>query len=158
MNQLSVITDNVAELLVKILEFTHLRQKVLIHNVHNLNNLDFLPKDLPVEEFCNVLNRALAEHIQHRRLLLQDTDNVTFHENGVAEITPLVDEEAKTLLRANPDQYIELQLAKLLENSLNYKLAAELLRQKQGAIPALDKLTTEKTKNWKAQLKDIPIE
>jgi flagellar basal body rod protein FlgB len=158
MNQLSVITDNVAELLVKILEFTHLRQRVLIHNVHNLNNLDFLPKDLPVEEFCNVLNRALAEHIQYHRLLLQDTDNVTFRENGMTEITPLVDEEAKTLLRANPDQYIELQLAKLLENSLNYKLAAELLRQKQVVIPALDKLTNEKTKAWKAQLKDIPIE
>jgi flagellar basal body rod protein FlgB len=155
MKQLSIITDSVAELLVKILEFTRLRQKILIHNVHNLNKPDFVPKDLPVDEFCSVLNRALVEHIQHRRLLFQDTENVTFGENSLMEVTPLRDEKAEVLLPARPDQYIELQISKLLENSLNYKLAAELLRHAQGPIsePAVSKAMA-----GKAQLKNIPIE
>jgi hypothetical protein len=71
------------------------------------------------------------------------------------EVTPLRDEKAEVLLPARPDQYIELQISKLLENSLNYKLAAELLRHAQGPIsePAVGKAMA-----GKAQLKNIPIE
>ena len=39
------------------------------------------------------------------------------------------------LLEEDRDEYFERQINKLWENSLNQKLAAELLRQKRGTIP-----------------------
>jgi len=158
MNPLSIVTDNIAELLVKIIEFTQIRQKILNRNVHGLKNPGFVPKDLPVQEFCDLLNCAVAEHIQRRRLLMRDTDNIRFGENGSMEVTPAVDEFAKALLQRNQDEYLELQIDKLLENSLNQKLAAELLRQKQGRIPIFEKLAIKKGKKGKIQLEDVSIE
>jgi hypothetical protein len=46
----------------------------------------------------------------------------------------LVDESARQLLEEDQDEYIESQINKLFENSLNQRVAAELLRQKQGTI------------------------
>jgi hypothetical protein len=46
-----------------------------------------------------------------------------------------MDEPGKELLEDDPEGYLKRQIGKLWENSLNQKVAAELLRQKQGAIP-----------------------
>ena len=51
MNLSSLITDNVTELLVKILEFTHARQKILTRNMNNIHNPGFVPTDLAVDDF-----------------------------------------------------------------------------------------------------------
>lgn len=134
MNLSSLVTDNITELLVKILEFTHTRQKILTRNLNNIHSPGFVPKDLAVEDFCDLLNNAIDEHIANRRLVLQDTDSIKFGVSGNFEVKPIVDKHAQELLEVNPDEYLELQINKLSENSLNQRLAAELLRQKQGAI------------------------
>ena len=128
----SLITDNVTELLVKIIEFTRTRQKILARNIRNINRLGFVPKDLAAEEFSDLLNSAIDEHIANRRLLLRDTDNVKFGIDGCFEMKPIVDKYAKDLLDEDRDEYIELQKNKLLENTLNQRVAAELLKRKQG--------------------------
>jgi len=158
MDTLSLVTDNITDLLVKILEFTRLRQKTLTRNIHNLGKRDFLPEDLPVQEFSNVVNRALAEHIQHRRLLLRDTQNIRFGEDGKMDIAPITDELAKTLLQENQDEYLELQIDKLLENSLNQKLAAQLLKHKQATITTVSGPFIKRQDKEKNQLKDMPME
>ena len=86
-----------------------------------------------------------AEHLQHQRLLFSDTENIRFGKNGRMQITPLPDEHAKTLLQNNRDEYTELQVAKLLENSLNRKVARELLRLKCGIDTPLTGLPTNET-------------
>ena len=63
--------------------------------------------------------------------MLCDTDNIKFGEAGTIEARPAVDKYAKRLLEEDPEQYLELQTNKLLENSLNQRIAAELLRQRQ---------------------------
>lgn len=138
MNLSSLITDNITELLVKILEFTHARQKILTRNMNNIHNPGFVPKDLAVDEFCDLLNDAIDEHIANRRLVLQDTESIKFGLSGSFEVKPVVDKCAKDLLEENPDKYLKLQINKLLENSLNQRLAAELLRHKQGAISTFE--------------------
>ena len=50
---------------------------------------------------------------------------------------PVVDEPARRLLEANANEYLELQLKKLSENAINQKVAAELLKQKQGMLSIL---------------------
>jgi flagellar basal body rod protein FlgB len=134
MNLPPIVTDNVSEVLVKIIEFTQFRQKVLTRNINNLNKDDYIPKDVAVDEFSNLLNEALSEHIRTQRLLLRDTENIKFGTEGTFEAKPIIDEYSLELLDGSRDKYLEHQINKLLENSLNQRVAAELLKQKQGMV------------------------
>ena len=132
MNLTSLVTDNITDLLVKIVKFTQLRQKTLTNNINNINQHGFTPKDLEVDKFSSLLDTAINEHIQNQRLVLCDTENIKFSTSGNFEIEPIIDEHAKQLFESNRDQYLELQINKLLENSLNQKVAAQLLQQKKA--------------------------
>jgi len=132
MNLTSLITDNITELLIKIVKFTQSRQKILVQNIINLHSPGFVPRELEVDEFSNVLNNAIDEHIQNQRLVLCDTDSIKFRA-GEIELSPIIDEHGARLLEDDKDKYIEWQIDKLWENSLSQKVAAELLRQKVEA-------------------------
>ncbi len=134
MNLTSLLTDNITEILIKIVKFTQSRQKILIQNIINIHNPGFVPKELEVDEFSNVLNNAIDEHVQSQRLVLCDTENIKFRAAGDLELRPIVDRHGERLLEENLDEYIEWQIDKLWENSLSQKVAAELLRQKEGAV------------------------
>ncbi|MBL7189207.1 MAG: hypothetical protein ISS70_23005 [Phycisphaerae bacterium] len=134
MNLTSLITDNITEILIKIVKFTQSRQKILIQNIINIHNPGFVPKELEVDEFSNVLNNAIDEHVQNQRLVLCDTENIKFHATGDLELKTIIDERGERLLEENRDEYIEWQIDKLWENSLSQKVAAELLRQKEGTV------------------------
>jgi len=136
MNLTSLITDNISEILKKIIEFTQARQKILARNITNLNMPGFIPKELEVSEFSDLLHYAIDEHIKSQRLILQDSENIKFGLSGSFMAKPVNDEISKELLVENRDEYIELQINKLWENSLNQKMAAELLKQKQNIIPS----------------------
>ncbi len=132
MSLTSLITDNITELLVKIIEFTNSRQKILTRNIKDVHSFGFVPKDLAVDEFSDSMDQAVDEHIANRRLVLCDTENIKFGVSGGFEAKPVVDKYAKELLEEDRDEYIEMQISKLLENSLNQRVAAELLMQKTG--------------------------
>ncbi len=134
MNLPLMITDNITELLVKIIEFTQIRQKILTRNINNVRSPGFVPKDLDVDEFRELLNSAIDEHARSQRLLLRATESIKFGTNGSFKVKPVADKYAKELLEENRDEYLKLQMDKLVENSLNQKVAAELLKQKQGMI------------------------
>jgi len=134
MNLMSLITDNITEILIKIVKFTQIRQKILIQNIINFQNPGFIPKELEVYEFTDVLNNAIDEHVRNQRLVLRDTENIKFGASGSIELKPIIDEHGIKLLEQNREKYIVRQINKLWENSLNQKLAAELLRQKQGLV------------------------
>ncbi|MFH1719127.1 MAG: hypothetical protein ABIF19_17365 [Planctomycetota bacterium] len=134
MNLTALLTDNVTELLIKIVEFTRRRQKVIIRNIINVQSPAFVPEELEVNEFSSLLDSAVDEHVRNQRLVLRDTENIKFGAGGSLEIRAVVDKESKRLLEEDQDEYIERQMNKLWENSLNQKVAAELLRQKQEAV------------------------
>ena len=128
----TLITDNISELLVKILEFTRARHEILVENIDDMYNPGFLPKDLEVEQFAELMEEAIDEHQHCGRLRLHDTQHIKFGENGRFEINAIVDEEAKELLEQNVKDYVALQKDKLKENLVNHRLAGEILKQKQG--------------------------
>ncbi|MGE5296931.1 MAG: hypothetical protein ACM3VT_19080 [Solirubrobacterales bacterium] len=132
MDLLSSIPDNIAAVLVEIQTFTELRRRILYANIRNVDVPGFTPQDMPVREFAEVLNQAVAEHLRTRRLLFRDTANITFGSNSSTRIRPVTDTQAYSLLQKSRDEYMELQVNKLLENALNRKVAMELLRQKCG--------------------------
>jgi len=131
MNLQSLVTDNVSELLVKILEFTENRQIVLTRNINCMHISGFVPMDLAVDEFSELLNIALEEHICNQRLVLCDTENIKFGVDSGLEVKTVVDDCALELLEESRDEYIEEQIDKLLENALNQRVAAELLKDRQ---------------------------
>jgi flagellar basal body rod protein FlgB len=134
MNLLHLTTDNIAEILIKIIHFTHARQKILAQNIKNMFSPGFTPEDLSVEEFSALLDDAIDEHIQNQRLVLRDTDKIKFGPNGGFEVFAVTDEYAKELLEQDLDEYVELQIDKLLENAINQRVAAQLLRQEQDVV------------------------
>jgi len=134
MDLLSLIPDNITEILAKIIRFTALRSDVLHRNIKEANTPDYVPTDLPVSEFSEILNEAVVEHLRSHRLLFRDTANVTFCENGRMSVQPVADEFAKALRQANPDEYVALQLNKLLENSLNRQVTVQLLKRNRSTI------------------------
>jgi len=135
MNLMSQITDNISEILIKIVMFTQTRQKILIQNIINIHNPGFVPQELEVDEFSNLLSNAIDEHVRNKRLVLRDTENIKFGVSGSIELNPVIDEHGIKLLEEDREGYIERQMNKLWENSINQKVAAELLKQKQGTIP-----------------------
>ena len=132
MNLSSKITDNVTELLALILEFTGRRQEILTQNIKGVQTAGFVPRDLDVEKFAELMTEAISEHVRSRRLLLRDSENVKFGLSGSFEVLPIVDEEARQLFENDTGKYLELQIKKLSENLINNRTAAELLGQKQG--------------------------
>ena len=128
----SLITDNITELLVKIIEFTQTRQKILTQNINNIHSPGFVPKDVEVDEFSEFLNNAIDEHTRSRRLLLRDTGSIKFGISGSFEVKPIIDKYAKELLEENQDKYLELQINKLSENSLNQRVASGEFKQCLG--------------------------
>ncbi|HUV62377.1 MAG TPA: hypothetical protein VMW24_00695 [Sedimentisphaerales bacterium] len=135
MDLMSLVTDNITEILTKIVEFSQARQKVLIQNIINVDHPEFVPKELEVREFSSLVNDAIDEHVRSRRLVLRDTEHIKFGAGGAFEIRPVVDEKCRKLLEENQQQYIERQISKLWENSLSQKVAAEMLRQRQETVP-----------------------
>jgi flagellar basal body rod protein FlgB len=130
----ALVTDNITEILIRIIKFTQTRHRVLIQNIINVRDPEFVPQELEVDEFSSLLSCAVDEHVQHQRLVLRDTKNIKFDIGGRLEVKPVVDELSRKLFEENREEYFERQINKLWENSLNQKLAAELLRHKQGAI------------------------
>lgn len=129
----AVVTNNVAEALLRILEFTQRRQRVLIANINRMHKPNFQPRDLPVAEFSCLMNEAINEHIRAHRLLMRDSANVKFAAGGRFSARPVIDNHARMLLESNRDEYLMFQIDKLLENTVNQKIAAKLLRQRQGS-------------------------
>ena len=135
MNLSALVTDNITEILTRIVKFTQTRHKILIQNIIHIRDPEFVPKELEVDEFSILLSRAVDEHVRNQRLVLHDTENIKFDTEGRLNIRPIVDELSKKLFKENREEYLERQMTKLWENSLNQKLAAELLKQKEGKIP-----------------------
>ena len=131
MNLQAMITDNISELLVKIIEFTQNRQKILTCNINCMHCYDFVPMDLAIDEFSDLLNTAIAEHMRNRRLVLCDSENIKFGLGGQLEVRPIIDSEAFELFEESQDEYIEDQINRLLENALNQRVAAELLKERE---------------------------
>ena len=128
------VTDNITEVLGIIIKFTQARRKILSSNINHANRAGYVPKDLEVDVFSRLISNAINEHIQYQRLVLCDTQTIKFGVGGSLETKPVVDENAKSLREKNLVEYLELQTQKLQENSINYKVANELVKQNQGMV------------------------
>lgn len=131
MNIKNKISDNITEVLTRIVEFTDRRNKLIKQNIANANSDNYTPTDLDDAAFADLMANAVAEHISSNRLLLIDSENFKFGPEGKFESFPVPDYEAKKLLASDTKLYIKHQLKKMSENILNKKIASKMLLQKQ---------------------------
>ena len=131
MNISSLITDNITELLMKIIKFTDTRQEIITMNLDNSHTTGYIPKDLDVDGFSELIDEAIDEHVLNNRLLLRDIETIKFGENGDFKVSAITDHNSLALLKEDRNKYIEAQIDKMLENSLNKKIASELIKQKR---------------------------
>ena len=138
MNISSLVTDNITEVLMKIIKFTDTRQKIIAMNMDNSHTAGYIPKDLDVDGFSELIDDAVNEHVLNNRLLLRDSESIKFGVNGEFEASAITDHHCLALLEKDRNEYIEAQIDKMLENSLNKRIASELLKQKQGIASAFE--------------------
>lgn len=132
MNISSITTDNITEVLVKIVDFTKRRSQVLTANILDVETRGFVPKDLDVDGFAELMAQAVSEHIHNNRLLFYDTRTIKFGEDGSFETVPVVDEQGRLLLERDKETFLQLQIDKLTENLANNRIATEFLVLQQN--------------------------
>lgn len=126
----SLIQDNVDEILVKIIQFTHIRHTVISDNIRNCRSAGFVPRYIDAEDFAKVISAALTEHQRNKRLALCDSQTINFLPDGDFRLEPQIDTEAAGLMVSDFEAYIQLQKNRLKENSINNKTACALLEHK----------------------------
>lgn len=119
-------TENIIELLNMILHFTKSREQVLIDNIRFLEKPGFVPKDLDAEAFSQIVDAALTEYMTHNRLVLRDTEDIQFLQEGAFHVTPAEDDDA-IRLRPNTERYLQYQARKLAQNATNARVAERLI-------------------------------
>jgi len=124
-------TDIISELLILLTQFTQIRHRILKQNIQCADTHHYLPKDLRADEFSEILNHAITEYIMNQRLILRDTDTISFGPNATAMFKPVPDPEARQLLRHDKHDYVRFQNSKIKENALNERIARRLLGMKQ---------------------------
>ena len=125
------VTDNISELLLNIFQFAQARQKTLVTNIRNMDTPGFVPTDLPCRQFAHLMHIALDAHQLSDTLLLADTKYIRFLGQGRFEVKPVPDTHAKELLDTSKERYIQFEVEKIIENAVNQRFAAQLLREKQ---------------------------
>lgn len=129
-----IANDHIDELLMSIIKFTKKRHQLLKANLKNSTDHEYQPLDLEVEIFSEKLNGALCEYLQNKRLVWSDCETIKFGKDGDMRLESIKDLYARELLVTDHDQYVEYQVAKLLENSLNQKVAMQLLESKKTTV------------------------
>jgi len=130
-----IVTDHIEELLHLIVRFTRARRRVLTDNIRCMSLAGFVPQDLAIQEFAEQLHGAIEEHRGHRRLMLRDNQHVRFGPNGRLDLSTKTDDRARGLLASDPPAYLEYQTQRLLENTLNERVALAMLRRHTRGAP-----------------------
>jgi hypothetical protein len=130
MDLLSLIRDNIDEILINVIQFTYVHHNLISNNIKNCRVAGFVPRCIDVEDFAKVISAALTEHQDNKRLALCDSRTVSFLPGGNFTLEPQIDIQAAGLIESDFDEYMKLQKDRLKENVINNRTACALLEHK----------------------------
>jgi flagellar basal-body rod protein FlgB len=128
----------------QMLRFAGARQRLLAHNIANIDTPEFLPLDVSPSRFGRELREALDRHAQERESTPPGEDPPVFAPNfsqvqvgpaGQWQLNP--DTPSGNILyhdRNNRD--LERMMQSLAENQLAYRTAADLLKRENDMLRA----------------------
>ena len=122
-----------APALEQLLRFAGARQRLLVHNVANMDTPDFRPMDASPAAFQNALRNAISQRREatggeRGELPLTDTGEVSFDANGAMRLNPQTPSPG-ILYHDRNNRDLERQMQSLAENGLTYRVAADLLKR-----------------------------
>lgn len=117
--------------------FAAARQRILAHNIANIDTPDFRPSDLSPTKFQQQLaqavrtrraNAAADQPVESGELRLEDTDEVSQAADGSLTVTPGTP-SGNILYHDRNNRDPERMMQALAENQLTYRVATDLLRR-----------------------------
>lgn len=122
-----------APALEQVLRFAAQRQRVLAHNIANLETPDFRPLDVSPLKFQESLRKAIAERRQRTggelgELHVESTDEVEQTESGSLRLLPKTS-SGNILYHDRNNRDLERLMQGLAENTFAYRTAGDLLRR-----------------------------
>lgn len=122
----------------QMLRFAGARQRLLVHNIANLDTPDFRPLDASPHDFQRTLARAVHERRarnggEQGELILQDNREVTFEQGGGMRLTPRTPSSG-ILYHDRNNRDLERQMQALAENTIAYRVASDLLRRNNDLL------------------------
>lgn len=129
-----------APALEQVLRFAGARQRLLAHNIANIDTPDFRPVDVSPGAFREELARAVRKRREERgghagELSLSDTDEVSFARglSGSLVLKP-ASPSRNVLYHDRNNRDIERLMQSVAENQLMYRTAADLLRRENDLL------------------------
>lgn len=129
-----------APVLEQVLRFAGARQRLLAHNIANIDTPDFRPVDVSPAAFREQLDRAVRKRREERggqsgELEFEDTEEVSFARGVSGSLTLKPASPSRNVLyhdRNNRD--LERLMQSVSENQLMYRTAADLLRRENDLL------------------------
>lgn len=133
-------TAGTGPVLEQMLKFAGARQRLLAHNLANIDTPNFVPLDVSPQAFQKHLARAVAKRRAETggetgALELTDTDEVSFGGGGAAAITLTPATASGNILyhdRNNRD--VERLMQAVAENQLAFRTASDLIRRQNDLL------------------------
>jgi len=126
--------------LAKALQFAGQRQRLLVHNIANMDTPDFRPVDVSTGDFQASLGRAVQERRertggQRGSLEVEDTHEVRHDGRGGLLLTPRTP-SGNVLYHDRNDRDLERSMQDLAENGLMFRVVGDLMRREQDVVRA----------------------
>ncbi len=123
----------------QMLQFGAQRQKLLVHNIANMETPDFRPVDVSIKDFQTNLAKAVDQRREQTggmqgELSVDDSREITQTQGTLAlhPRTPSVN----ILYHDRNNRDLERMMQDLAENSLNYKATVDLMRRENDLLRA----------------------
>jgi flagellar basal-body rod protein FlgB len=123
----------------QMLQFGAQRQKLLAHNIANMETPDFRPVDVSIKDFQNNLAKAVDQRREQTGgmqgdLSVDDSREVT-QSQGTLSLHPRTP-SGNILYHDRNNRDLERMMQDLAENSLNYKATVDLMRRENDLLRA----------------------
>ena len=117
-------------LLEKVVEFTEQRQKVLAHNIANIDTPFYKTQDLDTAGFEQMLRRAVDRRRDSgsRELTFRQETNLRLDAAGALMAKPVTLRHNNILFHDQNNRNAEQEMAELAKNTMLHNLAATLLK------------------------------
>jgi len=115
----------------QVMAFTQERHTVLANNVSNLDTVGYKMQDLPVTEFLEALDKAIADRDRGgagRPLRMRSTSNLHWDPVGRLQARPVEIPNNNILFHDDNNRFVEKQMSAMAKNALLHNVSAELLR------------------------------
>ena len=115
----------------QVMAFTQERHTVLANNVSNLDTVGYKMQDLPVAEFFEALDEAIADRDRGgagRPLRMRSTSNLHWDQVGRLQARPVEIKNNNILFHDDNNRFVEKQMSAMAKNALLHNVSAELLR------------------------------